>query len=58
MDSAYSYLGGSAFGWDSKGKASKDDSILSSEIAAAGIGGPGGENSEYTAYVYFEFEIE
>ncbi|KAM3065135.1 Vacuolar ATP synthase subunit C [Clarireedia jacksonii] len=55
LDSAYSYLGGNAFGRDKKGKALKDDSTLSSEIAAAGMGG--GEGNEYTAYVYYEFEI-
>ncbi|PQE08008.1 V-ATPase subunit C protein [Rutstroemia sp. NJR-2017a BVV2] len=55
LDSAYSYLGGNAFGRDKKGKALKDDSTLSSEIAAAGMGG--GEGNEYTAFVYYEFEI-
>jgi V-type H+-transporting ATPase subunit C len=48
-------LGGNAFGRDKKGKALKDDSTLSSEIAAAGMGG--GEGNEYTAYVFYEFEI-
>jgi V-type H+-transporting ATPase subunit C len=56
LDSAYSYLGGNAFGRDNKGRVTKDDSALSSEIAAAGVG-PGGEGAEYTAYVYYEFEI-
>ncbi|KAF5867738.1 putative vacuolar atp synthase subunit c protein [Botrytis fragariae] len=55
LDSTYGYLGGNAFGRDKKGKALKDDSALSSEIAAAGVGG--GEGNEYTAYVYYEFEI-
>ncbi|KAH0544997.1 hypothetical protein FGG08_000923 [Glutinoglossum americanum] len=55
LDTAYSYLGGNAFGRDKKGRIkTKDDSSLSSDIAAAGIGGEGGE---YTAYVYYEFEI-
>jgi V-type H+-transporting ATPase subunit C len=36
----------------------KDDSALASEMVAAGIGSHGGESSEYTAYVYYEFEIE
>lgn len=57
LDSTYSYLGGNAFGRDKKGKVTKDDSALSSEMAAAGVGNHGGEGSEYTAYVYYEFEI-
>ncbi|KAL3420708.1 V-ATPase subunit C [Phlyctema vagabunda] len=57
LDSAYSYLGGNAFGRDKKGKVTKDDSALSSEMAAAGVGGHSGEGSEYTAYVYYEFQI-
>jgi len=55
LDSAYSYLGGNAFGRDKKGKVTKDDSALSSEMAAAGVGSHG--DGEYTAYVYYEFEI-
>lgn len=55
LDSAYSYLGGNAFGRDKKGRVTKDDSALSSEMAAAGVGGHG--DSEYSAYVYYEFEI-
>lgn len=55
LDSAYSYLGGNAFGRDKKGRVNtKDDSALSSEMTAAGVGGGG---DEYTAYVYYEFEI-
>jgi V-type H+-transporting ATPase subunit C len=57
LDAAYSYLGGNAFGRDSKGRVTKDDSALTSEMAAAGLGGHGGDGSEYTAYVYYEFEI-
>lgn len=57
LDATYSYLGGNAFGRDKKGKVTKDDSALSSEMAAAGVGGGGGEGSEYTAYVYYDFEI-
>lgn len=57
LDSTYSYLGGNAFGRDKKGKVTKDDSALSSEMAAAGVGAHGGEGSEYTAYVYYDFEI-
>ncbi|CZR70151.1 probable H+-ATPase V1 subunit c, vacuolar [Phialocephala subalpina] len=56
LDSTYSYLGGNAFGRDKKGKVTKDDSALSSEMAAAGVSGHG-EGSEYTAYVYYDFEI-
>jgi len=56
LDSAYSYLGGNAFGRDKKGRVAKDDSALSSEMAAAGVGGHG-EGSEYTAFVYYDFEI-
>jgi len=55
LDSTYSYLGGNAFGRDKKGRITKDDSALSSEMSAAGVGG--GEGNEYTAYVYYEFEI-
>lgn len=54
LDSAYSYLGGNAFGRDKKGKITKDDAALSSEMAAAGLGG---EGNEYTAYVYYEFDF-
>ena len=43
-------------GRDKKGRVTKDDSALSSEMSAAGVGG-GGEGGEYTAYVYYEFEI-
>jgi V-type H+-transporting ATPase subunit C len=57
LDSSYSYLGGNAFGRDKKGRVAKDDSALSSEMAAAGVGSHGGEGSEYTAYVYYEFEV-
>jgi len=57
LDATYSYLGGNAFGRDKKGRVSKDDSALSSEMAAAGVGGHSGDGSDYTAYVYYEFEI-
>jgi len=57
LDSAYSYLGGKSFGRDKKGRVAKDDSALSSEMAAAGVGSNGGEGKDYTAYVYYEFEI-
>lgn len=55
LDAAYSYLGGNAFGRDKKGKITKDDAALSSEMAAAGVGF--GDGHEYTAYVYYEFEF-
>lgn len=55
LDSTYSYLGGNAFGRDKKGRVTKDDSALSSDMAAAGMGSHG--DNEYTAYVYYEFEI-
>ncbi|KAJ8123301.1 hypothetical protein O1611_g9626 [Lasiodiplodia mahajangana] len=56
LDSAYSYLGGNAVGRDKRGKITKDDAALTSEMAAAGVGGHG-EGNEYTAYVYYEFEL-
>ncbi|CAM1507327.1 Fc.00g069680.m01.CDS01 [Cosmosporella sp. VM-42] len=55
LDSNYSYLGGNAFGRDKRGKITKDDAALSSEMAAAGLGT--GEGNEYTAYVYYELEF-
>ncbi|KAE9974894.1 hypothetical protein EG328_003561 [Venturia inaequalis] len=51
LDGAYSYLAGNAIGRDKKGRAQKDDSAMQAELAAA----HGGE--DYTAYVYYEFEI-
>ncbi|KAI0402058.1 vacuolar ATP synthase-like protein subunit C 1 [Xylaria palmicola] len=56
LDTAYSYLGGNAVGRDKRGKITKDDAALTSEMAAAGVGGHG-EGNEYTAYVYYEFEF-
>lgn len=55
LDSSYSFLGGNAFGRDKRGRVTKDDAALSSEMAAAGLGG--GEGNEYTAYVYYDFEF-
>ncbi|KXX75437.1 V-type proton ATPase subunit C [Madurella mycetomatis] len=55
LDSAYSYLGGNAFGRDKRGRVTKDDASLTSELAAAGLGS--GEGSEYTAYVYYEIDL-
>ena len=56
LDSAYSYLGGNAFGRDKQGRVTKDDASLSSELAAAGLGSTG-EGNEYAAYVYYEFGL-
>lgn len=53
LDSAYSYLGGNALSFDKKGRVVKDDSALSSEMGAAGVGG----GDDYTPYVYYEFQI-
>ncbi|PNY25945.1 V-type proton ATPase subunit C, partial [Tolypocladium capitatum] len=55
LDSRYSYLGGNAFGRDKRGRVTKDDAAMSSEMAAAGLGT--GEGHEYTAYVYYELEF-
>ncbi|KAH7096043.1 vacuolar ATP synthase subunit C [Paraphoma chrysanthemicola] len=53
LDSAYSYLGGNAFGRDNKGRIQKDDSATSADMQQAGHLG----DQEYTAYVFYEFEI-
>lgn len=55
LDSSFSHLGGNAVGRDKRGRITKDDAALSSEMAAAGLGQ--GDNNEYTAYVYYEFEL-
>ncbi|KAK5652614.1 hypothetical protein OQA88_10375 [Cercophora sp. LCS_1] len=55
LDNAYSYLGGNAFGRDKRGRVTKDDASLTSEMAAAGLNVA--EGSEYTPYVYYEFEF-
>ncbi|KAH6660212.1 V-ATPase subunit C [Truncatella angustata] len=52
LDKAFSHLGGNAFGRDKRGRITKDDAALSSEMAAAGLG-----DNEYTAYVYYEIEV-
>ncbi|KAB8220257.1 hypothetical protein BDV33DRAFT_98475 [Aspergillus novoparasiticus] len=46
LDEKYSYLAGNAFGRDKKGRVKKDDP---SEVHEGG--------GEYTAYVYYEFEL-
>jgi len=53
LDSNYSYLGGNAFGRDKKGRVQKDDSSTAADLQAAGHGA----GDEYSAYVYFDFEI-
>ncbi|KAF2271415.1 vacuolar ATP synthase subunit C [Westerdykella ornata] len=53
LDANYSYLGGNAFGRDSKGRIKKDDQALSTELQGTGHLG----DQEYSAYVYYEFEI-
>lgn len=55
LDSNYSFLGGNAFGRDKRGRVTKDDAAMTSEMAAAGLGT--GEGHEYTAYVYYELEF-
>jgi V-type H+-transporting ATPase subunit C len=52
LDSSYSYLGGNAFGRDKKGRVQKDDSSMAADMQATG-----GSSEEYTAYVFYEFEI-
>lgn len=53
LDAAYSYLGGNAFGRDSKGRIKKDDNATTSDIQQAGHLA----DQEYTAYVYYEFQV-
>lgn len=55
LDSAFSHLGGNAVGRDKRGRITKDDAAVSSEMAAAGLGN--GDNNEYTPYVYYEFDL-
>jgi V-type H+-transporting ATPase subunit C len=52
LDKTFSHLGGNAFGRDKRGRITKDDAALSSEMAAAGLG-----EGEYTAYVYYEIGL-
>ncbi|KAI4198930.1 MAG: hypothetical protein LQ346_002659 [Caloplaca aetnensis] len=54
LDAKFSYLGGNAFGRDKKGRVTKDDSSTSADMQAAGHMGDGGD---YSAYVYYEFEV-
>ncbi|OAQ98929.1 hypothetical protein LLEC1_01097 [Akanthomyces lecanii] len=55
LDNKYAFLGGNAFGRDKRGRVTKDDAALSSEMAAAGLAT--GEGNEYTAYVYYQVEF-
>ncbi|KIV98840.1 uncharacterized protein PV09_09411 [Verruconis gallopava] len=52
LDAKYSYLGGNAFGRDKKGRVTTDSGggVGAEQIAQHG-------NEDYTAYVYYEFEI-
>ena len=52
LDKAFSHLCGNAFGRDKRGRITKDDAALSSEMAAAGFG-----ENEYTAYVCYDIEL-
>ena len=54
LDASYAYLGGNAVGRDKKGRPTKEDAALSSDMAVAG---QTGENGEYSAYVCYEFEV-
>jgi V-type H+-transporting ATPase subunit C len=53
LDASYSYLGGNAFGRDSKGRIKKDDAAMSTDMQSAGHSG----DQDYSAYVFYEFEI-
>lgn len=52
LDARYSYLAGNALGRDKKGRVTHDDSSMQGDMQAAGQTG-----EDYTAYVYYEFEI-
>ncbi|KAF2256064.1 vacuolar ATP synthase subunit C [Trematosphaeria pertusa] len=53
LDANYSYLAGNAFGRDSKGRIKKDDAATTTDMQSTGHLG----DQEYSAYVYYEFEI-
>jgi V-type H+-transporting ATPase subunit C len=55
LDGVYSYLAAGAFGRDKKGRVTKDDAAMTADLAAAGLGV--GEGNEFTAFVYYEFEV-
>ncbi|KAL9092303.1 MAG: hypothetical protein Q9165_004477 [Trypethelium subeluteriae] len=50
LDSNFSYLGGNAFGRDKKGRVQQDTNMGADAAAMQGT-------EDYTAYVYYEFEI-
>lgn len=52
LDYEYSYLGGNALGRDEKGRVKKDDQATQTEMAGTGHG-----DAEYTAYVYYELDV-
>ncbi|KAK2750332.1 Vacuolar ATP synthase subunit C [Myotisia sp. PD_48] len=51
LDDSYSYLGGNAFVRDKKGRVRKDDPADFHQVG-------GDAAAEYTAFVYYEFDIE
>lgn len=51
LDDSYSYLGGNAFARDKKGRVRKDDPTDFEHLA-------GEAGGEYTAFVYFELDVE
>lgn len=52
LDYEYSYLGGNAIVRDAKGRVKKDDQTTQAEMAGAGHG-----DADYTAYVYYELDV-
>lgn len=52
LDATYAYLGGNALGRDSKGRVTRDDAAVQSDMQAAG------HADEYTPYVYYEFGMD
>ena len=52
MDATYMYLGGNAVSRDSKGRITKDDSAMASDMQAAGQ-----TEGDYTPYVFYDFEL-
>ncbi|KAK5074042.1 Vacuolar ATP synthase subunit C [Lithohypha guttulata] len=54
LDSEYGYLAGNAFGRDKKGRISKDQGISQTDV----MGGAGGDASDYSAYVYYDVELD
>lgn len=50
---SYNYLGGNAMSRDKKGKPTGDDSQMQQDMQQAGHH----QDGEYTAYVYYELEV-